>query len=102
MRDYQLVSADSHLEAPPVWAERLPKELRDKGPQIVYAEDGDGIVLNGKFVPATGLALTAGHKYSEIRPDHRKYKEEHGASPDPAVRIKEQDQDGVDGEGLFP
>jgi predicted TIM-barrel fold metal-dependent hydrolase len=102
VRNYQLVSADSHLEAPPVWAERLPADLRDKAPQIVYREDGDGMILNGQFIPATGLALTAGHKYSEIRPDHRRYTEEHGASTDPSVRIKEQDTDGVDGEGLFP
>jgi predicted TIM-barrel fold metal-dependent hydrolase len=103
MRNYQLVSADSHLEAPPVWAERLPKDLRDKGPRMVELEDGDGVVLgDGDPVPITGLALTAGQKYAEIRPRGRKYSEEPGAGVNPQQRVAEQDKDGVDAENLFP
>ena len=102
MRNYQLVSADSHVEGPPAWAERLPKDLRDKGPRIVQLEDGDAVVLgDGKPVPITGLALTAGQKYAEIRLRGRKYSEEPGAGVDPQQRVAEQDKDGVDAENLF-
>jgi predicted TIM-barrel fold metal-dependent hydrolase len=103
MRDYQLVSADSHLELPPtVWTDRLPSELRDQGPRVVKIDGGgEGwAVGDGAPVPL-GLAVTAGLKYSEFRRDGDLYAHNPPGSGDAAQRVEEQKQDGLDGEVLF-
>lgn len=104
MRDYQLVSGDSHIEAPPhVWTHRLPAHLRDKGPRVVRLPDGgDGWTI-GDSPPSRGISLilTGGLKFRDIRKSGVAWDETLPGAGRGPQRIAEQDRDGVDGEVLF-
>src|SRR3954447_5053136 len=108
MRTYQVFSGDGHLEGPFDFGPLMPKKYADAVPKMVQREDGawtwrldyGGVafqVLVGANV-YSGLpydrfvaknACTYWNDDGSLRP---------GTSPDPVVRLREQDQDGVDAE----
>ncbi len=98
---YRIFSADSHLEiSTDRWTHRVPAKYRDRAPRMVKLPDGgDGIIIEGRDVYVLGLAIT-GKPYEEHKLFGLTYQGSPGAGS-PEERIKEQDQDGVDGEVLF-
>jgi len=98
---YRIFSADSHLEiSTDRWTPRVPAKYRDRAPRMVKLPDGgDGIIIEGRDVYVLGLAIT-GKPYEEHKLSGMTYKGSPGAGS-PEERIKEQDQDGIDGEVLY-
>jgi predicted TIM-barrel fold metal-dependent hydrolase len=103
MREYNLVSADSHLEAPPEWAARVPVEYRDAAPRIVKLENGGDAwdLRDGKEPKPLGLQVVAGQQYREFVQSGRRFDEDMPGTRSPEGRIGEMDQDGVDAEVIF-
>src|SRR5438309_8235864 len=105
MRNWQMVSADSHIEVPAfLWAERLPAKFREKGPQKVQLPDGRyGWTMGpGRPVENQSYAHTGGLMYKEIkRVTDLPWTTDVPGAGGPEQRIAEQDRDGVDGEILF-
>jgi uncharacterized protein len=100
-REYQLISADSHLEiSPDRWTPRVPRPHRDRAPRLVrLASGGDGVVSENAPLYVVGLGVAA-------RPyeDHRIFGvtyEGNAGTGTAEQRLAEQDQDGVDGEVMF-
>lgn len=102
MHDYEVISADSHIEAPPTrWTDRLPARLRDAAPQVVDLPDGgQGCAIGDEVVPV-GLTVTGGLTYDKFRQKGLRYDDDPPGTGDPAQRLAEQDRDGVDAEVLF-
>lgn len=98
---YRLFSADSHLEiSPSRWTDRIPEKYRDRAPRLVkLANGGDGIIIEGRPLYVVGLAI-AGKPYERHELRGISYEGSEGAGS-PEQRLKEQDQDGVDGEILY-
>jgi predicted TIM-barrel fold metal-dependent hydrolase len=103
MRDYRLISADSHINEPPdLWTTRLPEKFRDRAPRIESFPQGDAYVMEGALDPmnfggncAAGIPIdqkSAWVRWADVR----------AGGYDPAARLLEQDQDGVDAEVLYP
>ena len=52
MRDYKLISADSHVNEPPdLWTSRLAEQNRDRAPRIERFEQGDAWVMESALDP---------------------------------------------------
>ena len=71
-RQYNLMSADGHLEVPPErWVHRVPAKLRDRAPHTVHLPDGgDALMIEGQpLLEANFLDLRAGRGIVE-RSDH--------------------------------
>src|SRR3990172_6310595 len=98
---YRLFSADSHLEiSPQRWTERVPGKYRDRAPRLVkLSNGGDGIIVEGRPLYVVGLAI-AGKPYQRHELSGVTYGGSEGAGS-AEQRIKEQNQDGVDGEILY-
>src|SRR4249920_918668 len=98
---YRLFSADSHLEISPArWTDRVPEKFRDRAPRWVkLANGGDGIIIEGRPLYVVGLAI-AGKPYEHHELSGVNYQGSEGAGT-PEQRLREQDQDGVDGEVLY-
>src|SRR5712691_1329897 len=98
---YRLFSADSHLEiSPERWTHRIPAQYRDRAPRLVkLANGGDGIIIEGRPLYVVGLAI-AGKPYERHELRGVSYAGSEGAGT-PEQRLKEQDQDSVEGEILY-
>jgi predicted TIM-barrel fold metal-dependent hydrolase len=102
MREYRVISADSHLETPPEqWTERMPHDLRELAPRTVALDGGDGWAMGDDEPIPMGLNVTGGQKYSEFKNRGRSFREQLPGTRGPAQRLAEQDQDGDDAEVLF-
>ena len=101
-REYRVISADSHLEVPVwKWTDRIPSKYRDRAPRrLLLPEGGDAVIGEGGVHPV-GLALCAGKPYGDFQWIGVTAEEQHGTG-DPESRLREQDQDGIDAEALFP
>jgi predicted TIM-barrel fold metal-dependent hydrolase len=102
VRNYQVVSADTHLEVPPtLWAEYLEASFRNQAPRLVDLPDGgEGWLLGeGEPVPI-GVNISSGRKYREFIERGLRYEGQPGTGG-PEQRIAEQDLDGTDAEVLF-
>jgi uncharacterized protein len=103
MRQYNAISADSHLEGPPEkWASRLPKSVRQFAPRTVQLpEGGDGWQIGDSQPVALGLQVTGGQAYGEFKNRGRSFSENLPGTGGAEQRLQEQDRDGVDAEVLF-
>jgi predicted TIM-barrel fold metal-dependent hydrolase len=103
VRDYNIISADSHLETPPtLWTDRIPASMRDKAPRVVDLPDGGEGWAIGEGEPAPlGLNATGGQRYTEFVPRGLRYTDTPPGTGGPEQRIAEQDRDGSDAEVLF-
>jgi predicted TIM-barrel fold metal-dependent hydrolase len=103
-RDYQLISADSHiLEPPHLWTEYMPSKFHSKVPKVV--SDGDGGEA-WQFAPdiapaPIGIYASAGRKHEDVRWTGVTFANANQGNFKAAPRIQEQDLDGVDAEVLF-
>lgn len=98
---HRLFSADSHLEiSPERWTARVPVKYRDRAPRLVkLASGGDGVIVEGRPLYVVGLAI-AGKPYERHELSGVHYEGSEGTGT-PEQRLKEQDQDGVEGEVLY-
>lgn len=102
-RRYRLISADSHVNEPPgLWVDRVPARFRERAPRIERFDEGDAWVLEGVDDPINfGMNACAGLEPSEMK-GWARFEELRKGGYDPAARIEEMDQDGVDAEVLYP
>lgn len=103
-RTNRLVSGDSHLQVPAdFWTGRIPEQYRDLAPRRVKLPDGGEAIVaadGSSYMGATGSY--AGHTPEDFDPiTPFEYETAVGSGP-PEQRLREQDQDGVDAELLFP
>lgn len=103
MRPYRYISGDSHLEIDSkAWLHRVPAQHRDRAPKVVRLPDGaDAWVIEGQKPRAVPSDLYGGKGRDRWRPFGQTYEDTAGTGP-PEQRLREQDQDGVDAEVLFP
>ncbi len=101
---YQLMSSDGHLEVPPErWVHRVPKKYRDRAPRsITLPNGGDALLIEGQPLrEANFLDLRAGRAPGQWQPCGLRVEGAAGIGP-PEQRLKEQDEDGLEAEVLFP
>ncbi len=105
MRDYPLISADSHFVEPPnMWGERLDRRYRDRAPRAVRLDNKPGeFFVCEDLAPAPVAAFfSAGVPAAEMpKFMQRSFDEAPKAVHDPAERIKDQDRDGVAAEVIY-
>ncbi|HEV7678701.1 MAG TPA: amidohydrolase family protein [Candidatus Dormibacteraeota bacterium] len=103
-RDYRLISADGHFNEPgDLWTSRVSAKYRDKAPRIESFEQGDAWVFPGYENQPVPFAWGAcAHRRPEDQGPWCRFDEVNPGSYDPAARVREMDEDGVDAELLFP
>jgi len=101
---YRILSGDSHLEIDSRhWIPRVPVKHRDQAPQLVRQADGsDAWVIDSKITrPAAAADLYGGKGRDLYVPFGGRYEGTPGTGS-PEQRVREQNQDGIDAEVLFP
>ena len=102
-RKYEVISADGHLEAVADLGKYLPEKFQPRAPRFVEIVGGHGWVCEGRPVYSNGLAISGGRP---IRPGVASYFNPDGTpapgTGGPVQRLREQDEDGIDAEVLFP
>jgi predicted TIM-barrel fold metal-dependent hydrolase len=103
LRQYHLISADSHvIEPPDLWTSRVPHQFRDRAPQQKRFEDGDAWIIEGTPYPQPfGLNACAGLSQDLVKP-YLFWEQIRKGGYEPAARVAEQDRDHVDAEILYP
>ena len=98
---YGIFSADGHLEiSPERWTPRVPIKYRERAPRLIDLPDGgNAVAVENRALYIVGLAL-GGRPFEEHAPRGLRYDNSAGAG-NAEQRVREQEQDGVDGEVLF-
>jgi len=100
-RQYQVISADSHLDLPPDhWRHHIPSKYLEHAPRVVHLEQGDGIQMGDHRPNLIGLTRSVNVPRQELHLQVPRFETAGGTGP-PQRRLQEQDQDGVDAEILF-
>lgn len=106
MREYQVISADSHVVEPPdLWKTWLDSKYQDNAPKLVKDPDGgDAWLYDAKGKPEPlGLVTVVGRKFEEFGWTGVRYGQEiHPSCYEGPSRLQILDQDGVDAELLYP
>ena len=103
-REYQLISADSHvLEPPHIWTTYMPKQFHDKVPRVVSDGDGGEAWQFAPDIPPApiGIYASAGRKHEDVRWTGVTFEAANQGNFRGEPRLEEQDIDGVDAEVLF-
>ena len=102
-RRYKLISSDSHVNEPPdLWTDRVPAAFKDRAPRMDRFEEGDAWVIEGVKDPINfGMNACAGLAPEQMK-GWARFDEIRKGGWDPASRIEEMDEDGVDAEVLYP
>ena len=102
-RRYRLISADGHFNEPgSLWVDRVPASMRDRAPRMEHFDEGDAWVIEGVDDPINfGMNACAGLPPEEMK-GWMRFEDMRRGGYDPAARIAEMDQDGVDAEVLYP
>lgn len=101
----QLLSSDSHVVEPPdLWAERLPADLRDRGPTVRHDGDGDFWYLEGHRICSFtgGIQMGVRFDHPEDLRDAARFEEVRPGAYDPAAHLEENARDGVVGSVVNP
>src|SRR5512135_2891650 len=102
MANERIISADSHVNPPKdLWTSRAPAALRDRAPRVESTPQGDFWMVDTQITGAIGLDASAGRKPEDFKPSGLTYKDMRPGSYDPAARLEDMDQDGVDAEVLY-
>ena len=108
MRTYQVISADGHLEIPSeMWTHRVPAKYKDLAPKTVTHEDGSEWLHMAEWVLENRGPLVCDLDYDQFLPSTgRTYHNADGSlrpgCGNASQRLREQDEDGLDAEVLFP
>src|SRR5262245_11372828 len=105
-RTYRVISADGHLETPPdVWVKYVPDAYKERAPRLVkLLEGGEGWLVEGQPLLHNGQNVAGGKRPIKLSNDSYWNPDgtpAPGAGP-PQQRLREQDQDGLDAEVIFP
>ncbi len=101
MRQYQLISADDHVQEPPdTWQKRVPARFRHRAPKVVRTDQGDAWVIEGQS-QSLGMEVQAGKKFQDYKATGETYDSIRKGSYDPVERLKDMDIDGVDAQVLY-
>lgn len=104
-RTYRVISGDGHLEIPPEpWIRHVPEEHRERAPRLVpLREGGHGWVVEGSPLIHNGQNVAAGRP---VKVRNASYWDDDGravpGTGDAVQRLREQDEDGLDAEVLYP
>ena len=102
MRDYKMISGDSHLDiVPERWRDRVPERWRDRAPRLIQLPNGnDAFIVEGRPPHSPGLQITGtGTDYAKHDVKGITYV---GPGTGTAEkRLEEQTLDGVDAEILY-
>ena len=100
---YSHVSGDSHLEIDSKsWVPRVPELYRERAPRLVRLPNGgDAWMVEGRPLVQNAGDLYGGKGRDAWRPFGQSYEATAGTGS-AEQRIREQDQDGIDAEVLFP
>jgi predicted TIM-barrel fold metal-dependent hydrolase len=104
MREYNLISADSHvLEPPHLWTEYMPKKFHHKVPRVVPDGEGGEAWQFGPDVPPApiGIYASAGRRHEDVRWTGVTFAEANQGNFRAGPRVEEMDVDGIDAEVLF-
>lgn len=102
--DYRVIDADSHLNEPDIWQERVPAAFKDRAPKMIDLENGvkawsfDG----GKRVQQIQLTATAGLEVTDYDQRGHPYHRIRRASYDPHARLEEMELDMLQAQVLYP
>ena len=102
-KQYNIISADSHLEIDSKrWVNRVPEKFRDRAPRLIHLTNGgDAWLIEGLPLRETPSDLYAGKGRDKWQPFGQSYENTPGTGS-PQQRLREQDQDGIDAEVMFP
>ncbi|HEY0584484.1 MAG TPA: amidohydrolase family protein [Chloroflexota bacterium] len=100
---YRYLSADSHMEIDSKWwIERVPARYRNQAPRVLRLPDGsDAWLIEGVPLRQVPFDLYGGKGRDVWKPWGQNYDTTPGTGP-AEQRVREQQQDGIDGEILFP
>ncbi len=103
MRQYDIVSADDHVQEPPdTFVTRVPAKLRDRVPRVQRGADGDAWVIDGKRGMTFGVSFEGGKKFEDYKFKGLTLDDARPGAWNPVERLKDMDLDGVDAEVLYP
>jgi predicted TIM-barrel fold metal-dependent hydrolase len=99
-KNYQVISADSHLEvSTDRWTHRVPEKYRDRAPRrLRLPSGGDAHVVEGRGIMIEPVRVTGEWR---VYPFGGRFGENPG-SGSAEQRLHEQDIDGVEAEVLYP
>src|SRR5437868_15351979 len=103
-RQYNLMSADGHLEVPPErWVHRVPEKYRDRAPHTVHLPDGgDALMIDGQpLLEANFLDLRAGRAERTWQPFGPKVADAAGTAS-AEQRVRAQAEDGLVAAAVVP
>ena len=113
-RYYKVISGDGHVETPPEsWVKYVPTKYQDRAPRLIkLSEGGEGWIVEGQPLLHNGQNITGAKTLAPkattapmlLRNDSY-FNQDGSAAPgagNAAQRLREQDQDGLDAEVLFP
>ncbi len=107
MKQYRVISADSHaIEPPNLWQQYLPQAYKDRGPRVVSEADRDIWVCEGlpsrlAKSPLGAVARNRDKAYATAAKGATRYDSDPDAW-DPHKRVAFMQTDGVDAEVLYP
>ncbi len=105
-RQYNLVSADSHIIEPPdLWAKWLPRKFQEQAPKLVSDGDGGDAWQYRPGAPGDplGLVTCVGTRPEQLKWTGASYKDNiHPSCYVGKERLKVLDIDGVDAEVIYP
>ena len=104
---FHCISADSHLEVrPDLYTPRVPRKYRDHAPRVLTLHDGTlAVLVEGKPMERLISNISCGKPFEDRHPfdplPGDNFETSPGTGP-PEQRVREQDEDGVEAEVLFP
>ena len=105
MFDWPLLSSDSHIVEPPdLWAERLDRRYRDRGPRVVEEGDAEFWFVDGVRTNSFQGGAQAGKRFESqdaLRPAAR-FREVRPGAYRPDEFLRENESDGVHGAVIYP
>jgi predicted TIM-barrel fold metal-dependent hydrolase len=101
-----IISADSHVMEPAdLWTSRLDRDRRDEAPVVLPNEGRPGYSFHAPGLPPSTVsgAWGAGRSGEELKEhlEHAGYESARASGWDPALRLEDQDVDGVAAEVLY-
>ena len=97
------ISVDDHLIEPArLWQERLPADMRERGPRIVREGSSEFWVYEDRQIVTTGLNAVAGKSREEFSPEPITYEDMRPGCYEPAARVADMNDGLVLSSILFP
>jgi len=103
MQNYQIISADSHINEPPDLFTHVPNALKDLVPKVISTPKGDAWVMGPGAEPRLiSTSAVAGRKKEEYLSKPVTYAEMRKGSFLPQPRLEDMDIDHLDGDVMYP